>query len=237
MPNDLSSVIHKKSQINGMDVPLQFPEEFSGSADKVLEMKAFKDWCGSVDPEFIIKSILVQSVDMFGPNRVGFLKFKAQVSDKEGTVVPSIVFMRGASVAVLFVLRCDEDGELFTVLTVQARFPTGKYAFHDIPAGMVDDNGDFTGVAAKEMKEETGIEVRYCHISNLHRFVFAEPKSVDMHSHPSYWRRHVKYPSSHSIHATPLSPPNHRTDHQQPKKTNCANVTFNSVFRDPLTIG
>ncbi len=148
-------------QINELDVPLQFPEEFAETADRVLEMKAFKDWCEAVDPEFIIKSILVQSVDMFGP-RVGFIKFKAQVSDKEGTVVPSIVFMRGASVAVLFVIRCDEDGELFTILTVQARFPTGKHAFHDIPAGMVDGNGDFSGVAAKEMKEETGIEVRHC---------------------------------------------------------------------------
>jgi 8-oxo-dGTP pyrophosphatase MutT (NUDIX family) len=105
---------------------------------------------------------------MFGP-RVGFLKFKAQVSDKEGTVVPSIVFMRGASVAVLFVLRCDEDGELYTILTVQARFPTGKYSFNDIPAGMVDDNGDFTGVAAKEMKEETGILVSCWHSRIFYR--------------------------------------------------------------------
>ena len=137
---------------------MKFPQQFADNADKVFEMKAFKDWIAGLDKEFIIKSILVQSVDMFGP-RVGFLKFKAEVSDKEGNVVPSIVFMRGAAVAILFVLRCDEDGEFYTLLTVQARFPTGKYSFPDIPAGMVDGNGDFVGVAAKEMKEETGFEV------------------------------------------------------------------------------
>ncbi len=137
---------------------VQFPKEFAELSDKVFEMKAFKDWQRALDSDFIVKSILIQSVDMFGP-RVGFIKFKAQVSDNEGSTVPSIVFMRGASVAVLFVLRCEENGEQYTILTVQARFPTGKYHFADIPAGMMDGNGDFTGVAAKEMKEETGIEV------------------------------------------------------------------------------
>jgi ADP-sugar diphosphatase len=145
-------------QINGVDVVVQFPKEFADLSDKIFEMKAFKDWQRALDSEFLVKSILIQSVDMFGP-RVGFIKFKAQVSDKEGSTVPSIVFMRGASVAVLFVIRCEETGDQYTILTVQARFPTGKYHFADIPAGMVDGNGDFTGVAAKEMKEETGIEV------------------------------------------------------------------------------
>jgi 8-oxo-dGTP pyrophosphatase MutT (NUDIX family) len=177
-----------------VDVPLQFPEEFAENADKVLEMKAFKDWCGSLDPEFIVKSILVQSVDMFGP-RVGFLKFKAQVSDKEDSVVPSIVFMRGASVAVLFIIRCDEDGKLFTILTVQARFPTGKLLFHDIPAGMMDQNGDFNGVAAKEMKEETGIEVRCWH-SIIYIVVSITAIYIGVNS---LFPRSLGEPSTHSI--------------------------------------
>jgi len=95
---------------------------------------------------------------MFGP-RVGFLKFKASVTDHDGSVVPSIVFMRGAAVAILMILRCDEDGEQYTILTVQSRFPTGKHAFPDIPAGMTDGDGNFGGVAAKELEEETGIKV------------------------------------------------------------------------------
>ena len=121
-------------------------------------MKAFKEWCLNIDPEYIVQSIDVQSIDMFGP-RVGFLKFKASVTDHDGSVVPSIVFMRGAAVAILMILRCDEDGEQYTILTVQSRFPTGKHAFPDIPAGMTDGDGNFGGVAAKELEEETGIKV------------------------------------------------------------------------------
>uniref|UniRef100_A0A7S0QTJ3 Nudix hydrolase domain-containing protein n=1 Tax=Cryptomonas curvata TaxID=233186 RepID=A0A7S0QTJ3_9CRYP len=151
-------------------------------------MRAFKDWCGSLDPEFLVKSILVQSVDMFGP-RVGFLKFKAEVSGRDGKVVPNIVFMRGASVAVLVVIRCDEDGELFTILTVQTRLPTGKYRFQGLPAGMMDENGDFVGIVANEMKEKTGIKV-CCRCSCiLCRFVPAlsveEPSGVDWKDWPA----------------------------------------------------
>ncbi len=147
-------------QINGKEVKVEFPAEFAAHADKVVEMKAFKDWRASVDKEFDVKSIVIQSVDMFGPEKVGFIKFKAQVTDKEGSTIPSIIFMRGASVAILFVLRPIEDPTvLYTILTVQARFAIGKHSFAEIPAGMTDDNGDFVGVAAKEVKEETGIKV------------------------------------------------------------------------------
>ena len=133
-------------------------------------MKAFKDWCGSLDPEFSLKSIIVQSVDMFG-QRVGFLKFKAEGLGRDGKEMSSIVFMRGSSVAVLVIIRCDEDGELFTILTVQPRFSTGKYRFHELPAGMMDENGDFVGNCANEMKEKTGIKVCCCHSSSFHRLV------------------------------------------------------------------
>ena len=42
---------------------------------------------------------------------------------------------------------------------MQPRVPTGRYSFVELPAGMLDQSGDFAGVAAKELKEETGIEV------------------------------------------------------------------------------
>jgi len=59
-----------------------------------VQMKAFQDWCNGVDEEFNVKQIKIQSVDMFGP-RVGFLKFDADVSDKDGQKIPAVVFMRG----------------------------------------------------------------------------------------------------------------------------------------------
>ena len=43
---------------------------------------------------------------------------------------------------------------------MQPRVPTGKYNLAELPAGMLDDSGDFIGIAAKELQEETGIMVR-----------------------------------------------------------------------------
>ena len=94
---------------------------------------------------------------MFGP-RMGFVKFKGDITDEQGRVIPSIVFMRGASVGMLIV-TCEEDKRQYTVLTVQPRVPTGKYALEELPAGMLDASGSFVGAAAKELQEETGIIV------------------------------------------------------------------------------
>jgi len=44
------------------------------------------------------------------------------------------------------------------VLTKQFRVPIGQYLI-EAPAGMIDEEGNFVGVAAKELKEETDIEV------------------------------------------------------------------------------
>jgi len=121
--------------------------------------QAFNDWCNTIDAEFVVKQITVQSVDMFGP-RMGFVKFKGDITDEQGRVIPSIVFMRGASVGMLIVITCEEDKRQYTVLTVQPRVPTGKYALEELPAGMLDASGSFVGAAAKELQEETGIIVK-----------------------------------------------------------------------------
>lgn len=59
----------------------------------------------------------------------------------------------------LIVITCEEDKRQYTVLTVQPRVPTGKYALEELPAGMLDASGSFVGAAAKELQEETGIIV------------------------------------------------------------------------------
>ncbi|XP_024029045.1 subtilisin-like protease SBT1.8 [Morus notabilis] len=54
---------------------------------------------------------------MFG-KRIGFLKFKADIFDKEtGKKVPGIVFARGPAVAILILL--ESEGETYAVLTEQ----------------------------------------------------------------------------------------------------------------------
>jgi ADP-sugar diphosphatase len=122
---------------------------------KAVDSKKMATWLQNLSPDFEIKELAIQTVDMFGPN-VGFVKFNASVTCK-GEPVPGIVFMRGNSVAILIILNLN--GEKFILCTKQARFPIGNSEFLEIPAGMMDEEGNFLGVAAKELEEETHIKV------------------------------------------------------------------------------
>lgn len=59
--------------------------------------------------------------------------------------------------AILLVLECG--GQQYTLLTKQPRVPIGDVAFPEIPAGMLDGDGNFSGAAAKELREETGLAI------------------------------------------------------------------------------
>jgi ADP-sugar diphosphatase len=160
------------SQVNGKDVPLTFANpDHEQYFDKLKEMKAFVDWSKSVDKEFVLKNITVQSIDMFGP-RIGFVKFRSDVTDAQGNALPGIVFMRGGAVGMMILIVCEEDRKQYTVLTVQPRLPVGKFNFPELPAGMLDDSGDFAGVAAKELQEETGITVSTKDLVDLTEMAF-----------------------------------------------------------------
>lgn len=65
------------------------------------------------------------------------------------------VVLRGNSVGMM--LRISTEGGVYAVLVRQHRGPMGGDIF-ELPAGMVED-GYFRGVAAKEIKQETGISV------------------------------------------------------------------------------
>ena len=128
--------------------------------DQAVNSKIFQDWASTLNPRFIVKSIAFQSVDLVGPPdspRVLFIKFKADVVDEKGKFIPGIVFMRGGAVGVLMILTCE--GQEYTVLTQQPRFPIGNFSFPEIPAGMLDGDGNFSGVAAKELEEELEITI------------------------------------------------------------------------------
>eukprot|EP01018_Ginkgo_biloba_P025944 Gb_41297 [translate_table: standard] len=124
---------------------------------KAVDSILFKQWIKNMQSErgiltldnrCCLNKVLIQGVDMFG-ERVGFVKFKAEVVDKAtGSKLPGIVFARGGAVAILMILECD--GESFVVLTEQARIPVGRTIL-ELPAGMLDDDkGDFVGTAARE---------------------------------------------------------------------------------------
>ena len=60
----------------------------------------------------------------------------------------------------------ESQDEKHVILTVQPRIPAGTLRLVELPAGMVDD-GTFSGSAAKEIKEELGIEIPEKELVNL----------------------------------------------------------------------
>jgi ADP-sugar diphosphatase len=113
----------------------------------------------------VVSEVVLQSKDMFGP-RIGFLKVMIK-ANYNGKPVPGVVFLRGDSVAILPILKCN--GDRFVVTCLQPRMPDGKIKC-EIPAGMMDGNYNFAGTAAKEMTEETGI------VMNLTDLIDITPK-------------------------------------------------------------
>ncbi|BCR85931.1 putative NUDIX family hydrolase [Aspergillus chevalieri] len=149
------------------------------SQDDLLQFPAFKIWLSTVqrslerqqnhkhefhkDP-YVLRKIDIQSVDRFKGGRLGFVKFRADVSNSKGEGLPGSVFLRGGSVGMLLILQPNDvppsnEDEKRAIVTIQPRIPAGSLAFSEIPAGMLDDSGTFAGAAAKEIQEETGLSI------------------------------------------------------------------------------
>ncbi|KAJ6326851.1 hypothetical protein OIU78_013859 [Salix suchowensis] len=183
-----------------LDQPIQIiaaPGVSDSQFRTAIESSLFKQWLKNLESQngilatgsFLLKQVLVQGVDMFG-QRMGFLKFKADIINKEtGVKIPGVVFARGPAVTVLILL--DSEGETYAVLTEQVRVPTGRLVL-ELPAGMLDaDKGDFVGTAVREVEEETGIHLTLGDMFDLTAFldpstggrVFPSPISVNVDNH------------------------------------------------------
>ena len=123
----------------------------------LLESSKFKKWLEKIEATFIVKSVVVHKIDMFGKN-VGFVYAEANLTDKNGNRVPSKAFIRGDSVSIFLVLKDSLTNEKFAVLTYQPRVPAGMYMFES-PAGMIDE-GDFKFKAIEELKEEVSSDLQ-----------------------------------------------------------------------------
>lgn len=167
-------------EIAGVQVPLV-------GEDCVVLSKSpmFINWASSIDPEFVVKEIQAQSVDLVGPEgnkRVLFAKIKADVTDKKGNPVGGIAFLRGGTVAILMVFKCIETRQKYVVLTEQHRFPIGKAKALSLPAGMLDGDGNFAFVAAKEIEEEVGITIEQDHLTDMTEMVYPDLSGVSVSS-------------------------------------------------------
>ena len=116
----------------------------------IVESTLFRNWTTSIKIGYTLTKVVVKAVTMFGP-RVGFLYIEADITDFEGRKLPGVVFLRGDSVAMLVELRTLSNR--YALLVRQARTPAGG-AIYETPAGMLDDSGDFKGVAFTELADE-----------------------------------------------------------------------------------
>lgn len=142
-------------------------ELFSCVSDELttaaIKSNNFVKWCNKMIPEvtnqnIVISKITIQSVD----KDVEFIKFVADIKDGiTGLPVPGIVFMRGSRVAILIILKVQNDNgdyDKYVVLAVQRRVPIGDMEFDEIPVGLMDGRR-FLGAAIKEVKEEIYFEI------------------------------------------------------------------------------
>ena len=193
-PSSDNEAPHYSIQIHGHDIKVICSSDCVVSdtkLEKIFSMSAFVEWCSRFEEAFfkryVFHTIEIQSIDLFG-SRVGFLKFQPKIFEcdpgtidsrtgrPKETAVSSITFMRGGSVAMLPVFHCAD--KTYCCLTIQHRIPTGQYAFKEIPAGMMDDDNNFGGVAAKELKEELGLMVHESELVDMLNVVGLEPEKL-----------------------------------------------------------
>jgi len=70
-------------------------------------------------------------------------------------------------------LPAESQEEKHVLLTVQPRIAAGGLGFVELPAGMVD-KGTFGGTAAREIKEELGLDIPEDELTNLTELAIAE---------------------------------------------------------------
>ncbi|KAK0671181.1 putative hydrolase [Cercophora samala] len=176
-------------------IPITIPDGLS--QDQVLNFHPFTSWLSTLTHSlssqstpshpfspspYTLRSVKIQSFDLFGSSRVGFLKLQADVRNDKNEWLPGAVFLRGPSVAMLVMLIPDDDDdddappspaseERYVLLTVQPRIAAGSLEFVELPAGMVDEQGEFAGTAAKEMEEELGMRIGEEELVNLSEMV------------------------------------------------------------------
>ncbi|KAK4960718.1 hypothetical protein LTR28_004993 [Elasticomyces elasticus] len=151
------------------------------SEQQLMSFTAFKTWIGTLQHSlsnqankshtfhakpYKLREIRIQSVDFFG----GGKKLVLQPDDVDAS---------------------SEDDK-HVILTVQPRIPAGTLALPELPAGMLDDSGSFSGGAAKEIEEETGLKVEQDDLVDLTSLAF----STDPHDSTGERLQKAMYPSA-----------------------------------------
>jgi 8-oxo-dGTP pyrophosphatase MutT (NUDIX family) len=118
----------------------------------------FTNWLDRINndnPEWAIHGITLHGVHSCD-DEVKMIHFVADITDADGNKLPGIVLLRGDTVDVLTVIRCQ--GEDYFVFVSQLRAAAGGDVLSN-PSGMVDNHEPTAYAALRELAEETGISI------------------------------------------------------------------------------
>lgn len=160
-------------------------EHLEEQMDALIIAPKFRSWLNNFDPRQItMRSVTITDIDWFSANynplKLGFVKCQSEAYDfKTGKkIVSGISFIRGNSVAILILVNIIGQNKQYVLLCEQHRLPIGKKA-KEIVAGMMDAEGNIISVVLKEVKEETGFDIK--HVSELRALgsYYASPGGSD----------------------------------------------------------
>jgi ADP-ribose pyrophosphatase len=132
------------------------PDDFA----KFLKSPLWENWKNKQDHEFDYDSIKLEALKMFGPNP-GLAYLTTGVTFN-GVRSERVIFLRGGAIGIYLRLRSKQTKKVYVVFVRQPRNAVGNKALREIVAGMLDGaTGTLASksVAAKELKEEAGIEI------------------------------------------------------------------------------
>jgi ADP-sugar diphosphatase len=157
----------KKWQVDGVPIIPAYPH-LNASMDALVVAPKLVRWFAKLDKTQIeVRSITVTDINWFSakpdPKKLGFVKFNIIALDKSTgkQIASNVVFLRGDSVAILIVVSVM-SGNLsrqYALLCDQMRVASGGRR-SEICAGMMDDDGNIMSVVLKEVKEETGFDIK-----------------------------------------------------------------------------
>jgi len=159
------------------------------SMDALIIAPKMTRWLEKLDKTQIdIQSITITDINWFSakpdPTKLGFVKFRVASIDKTTgkQIASNVVFLRGDSVAILIVVNVVSISKAppkqYVLMCEQMRIASGGRRT-EICAGMMDDNGNIASVVLKEVKEETGFDIK--HKSELIEMgsIFPSPGACD----------------------------------------------------------
>ena len=165
--------------------------------DALILAPKFINWLKKFDQEQIqVRTVTITDIDWFSatpnPQKLGFVKCSSEAYDYDTgkKIMSNISFIRGDSVAILILVKVCNSGsgknKEYVLLCEQNRLPIGRKA-REIPAGMMDAEGNIVSVVLKEVKEETGFDIK--HKSELQSLgsYFASPGGSDEAIHLFAW--------------------------------------------------